>query len=212
MVYKEEVRLMVAECLEQEHTRTQEEVLMGIFDIICRLSSGTANHCMRVSKYSKVLAMGMGMSADEAEKLRQAAMLHDLGKVILPSAIVEKPGKLTMAEYETIKQHVIHGYNFLSGAKGETLSLAAQIALEHHERWDGTGYLQKKRDEISLAARIVSAADVFDALISERCYKEPWPLDKAKAEIIKQGGAQFDPSVTEAFQKCFAPIVDVIPA
>ena len=187
MTYKEEIRQMVLKLLEQERTHTQEDVVMSIFDIISRQSEETANHCAQVGKYSKVLAMGMGMTADKAEKLGQAAMLHDLGKIVLPTDIVEKPGKLTLEEYEVVKRHVVHGYDFLSGATGETLRLAAQVALEHHERWDGEGYLRKRGSDVCLEARIVSVADVFDALISERCYKKPWPLNEAREEIIRQG-------------------------
>ena len=197
---------MVMNLLEQERDHTQEEVVMSIFDIICRLSPETAYHCMRVSEYSEILAMGIGMSEDEAKRLGQAALLHDLGKIVIPADIIEKPGKLTQEEYEVVKRHVVHGYDFLSGATGETLRLAARIALEHHERWDGSGYLRERGHSICPEARIVSVADVFDALISERCYKKVWAPDKAKDEIIRNGGTQFAPDVAKVFQRIFCEV------
>ena len=212
MTYKEEIRRTVVKLLEQESIHTQEEVVLSIFEMMGRISSETATHCIQVGKYSEILAAGMGMPADKVKELKLAAMLHDLGKIVLPTNIVEKPGKLTPEEYEMVKRHVIHGYDFLVGASGETLRLAAQVALEHHERWDGEGYLRKRGSDVCLEARIVSVADVFDALISERCYKKPWPLNEAREEIIRHGGTQFDPTVTKVFERCIRKVFEAIPA
>ena len=209
---KEEIRKMIAEILKMEGACTQEESVQLIFEIVSRMQDETAKHGMQVGEYSRILATEMGMSADKAEQLRLAGMLHDLGKIVIPADIVEKPGKLSPEEYEIVKQHVIYGYDFLCGASGGILRLAAQVALEHHERWDGGGYLGKKGNDICLEARIVSVADVFDALISERCYKRPWPPEKARDEIIQLGGTQFDPAITRALEHCFEQIFETIPS
>ena len=134
-------------------------------------------------------------------------MMHDLGKLLISHEIVEKPDKLTDEEYELMKEHTQYGWDILSNSEGDIMEMARVIALQHHERWDGKGYPNGlQRDEISIYAQIVSVADVFDALTSERAYKNAWPIEKAKQEIIRQRGEQFSPVVVDAFISCFDEI------
>jgi len=144
------------------------------------------------------------MNTSDIENIKIAAMMHDLGKLLISHDIIEKTDKLTEEEYEIMKQHAKYGWDILSNSEGEIIAMARVIALEHHERWDGQGYPQGLRgDDISIYAQIVSVADVFDALSSERAYKPAWDLEKSKNEIIKQRGEQFSPAVVDAFIKCF---------
>ena len=118
----------------------------------------------------------------------------------VPNEIIEKPGKLTSEEYETIKEHSAFGESLLSRSQGEIMTIAQTIAYEHHERWDGKGYPRGlKGDQISIYAQIVSVADVYDALTSKRAYKDPWPAEEARKEIIGQRGYQFSPVVVDSF-------------
>ena len=135
----------------------------------------------------------------EVDLLRLASPLHDIGKIAIPDSILLKPGKLTPGEYDVVKTHTTIGARILSQSSSEVLCLAETIALAHHERWDGSGYLGLAGDDIPLDARIVSVVDVFDALVNERPYKEPWPADEAVAEIASLSGKHFDPDIVEAF-------------
>ena len=134
-------------------------------------------------------------------------MMHDIGKLMIPNEIIEKPGQLTDEEYEIIKKHTTYGNSMLSHSDGDIMSIAKSIAYEHHERWDGLGYPRGlKGDEISIYAQIVSVADVFDALTSRRSYKEPWDSVEAQVEIIRQKGQQFSPRIVDIFNKRFDEI------
>jgi putative two-component system response regulator len=136
------------------------------------------------------------------ELIRRAAPLHDIGKIGIPDAILLKPGKLTGAEFATVKRHTTIGAKILSGSESSLLRLAERIALSHHERWDGNGYPHRLcGEQIALAGRIVAIADVFDALTHERPYKNAWPVDQAVAEVIAQRGRQFDPALVDAFAR-----------
>jgi putative two-component system response regulator len=131
--------------------------------------------------------------------IRRAAPLHDVGKIGIPDAILLKLGKLTAAEFELVKTHTSIGARILSGSRFALLRLAEEIAFNHHERWDGSGYAGLAGNQIPLAGRIVGVADVFDALTQKRPYKPAWPVEEAIAEIERQRGLQFDPSIVEAF-------------
>ncbi len=144
----------------------------------------------------------MGWSQSQVELITRVAPLHDVGKIGIADAILLKPGKLTDEEFATMKQHTIIGAKILSGSTSPSLQMAEEIALTHHERWDGRGYpLGTAGEEIALTGRIVAVADVFDALTHERPYKKAWSMDEALAEIESQSGHQFDPSVVTAFLK-----------
>lgn len=124
--------------------------------------------------------------------------MHDVGKIAIPEAILDKPGKLNPEEWRVMQSHTTVGFNILNTSDGDITKLAAIIAHEHHERWDGDGYPnQKKGEEIHLFARITAIADVFDALLSERCYKEAWSLDKVVSLFKRECGFQFDPALVE---------------
>jgi putative two-component system response regulator len=132
--------------------------------------------------------------------IRRAAPLHDVGKIGIPDHILTKLGKLTPGEFDVIKTHTAIGARILSGSRFPLLQMAEQIALTHHERWDGDGYTPGlKHDAIPLSGRIVAVADVFDALTQQRPYKPTWPLAEAFAEIERQRARQFDARVAEAF-------------
>ncbi len=158
----------------------------------------TGGHVNRLDHYTRLIAIKMGINEIEAQTWGKASRLHDVGKVGIPDHILAKPGKLTDEEFEIIKKHTTIGAAILSHDK--SFDLARQIALSHHERWDGTGYPEAvKAGDLHLATRIVSVADVFDALISWRPYKSPWSIEKARSIIAENAGTQFDPDVVNAF-------------
>jgi putative two-component system response regulator len=160
----------------------------------------TGAHTRRVGESAAAIATALGLPQDEVELIRRAAPLHDVGKIAVPDAILRKPGRLTPEEFDQIKEHTVKGAAMLSGRAFPLLDLAQQIALTHHERWDGQGYPNGLAgDHIPLPGRIVAVADVFDALTHDRVYKEAWPAEEALHEIQTQAGRQFDPDVVEAF-------------
>jgi len=162
----------------------------------------TGNHIVRMSKYSTLLAEKLGLSAEGVQNIKYATPMHDVGKIGIPDNILTKPGKLTDEEFEIMTQHTIIGAKILAGSKAGILKVARQIALTHHEKWNGKGYprgLSGKKTPIM--GRIVGFADVFDALTSKRPYKEPYPIEAA-IEIIKlERGQHFDPAIVDVFLK-----------
>ncbi|MBI5209317.1 MAG: GAF domain-containing protein [Elusimicrobia bacterium] len=171
----------------------------------------TGKHLRRMSRFSGILGAGMGLGYEEAEDIRYAAPLHDVGKVAIPDTILRKPGKLDAAEYEEMKRHTIYGSQMLARAESRLLRLAARIAVAHHEHFDGTGYPhQLKGDLIPTEARIVAVADVFDALASERVYKGAWSVDEARGYILERSGTLFDPDVCASFDKRFDELRSVL--
>ncbi len=168
----------------------------------------TGKHLRRMSRLSGILASAMGMSYQESEDIRYASPLHDIGKVAIPDVILRKPEKLSVEEYEEMKRHTIYGSQMLINAESRLLRLAALIAIAHHESYDGTGYpYGLKGEAIPIEARIVSVADVFDALISKRVYKGAWTLEDALAHIKSLSGKQFDGAVVERLEQCFDDVV-----
>jgi putative two-component system response regulator len=161
----------------------------------------THEHAERVGRSVGRFAAALGQPVDEVELIRRAAPLHDVGKIGVPDAILLKPGKLDRNEYQLMKRHAGIGHRMLSGSGSRVLQLSAEIALTHHERWDGKGYpAGLRRDEIPLSGRLTAVADVFDALMHRRPYKEAWSIDAALAEIRHEVGRQFDPAVVEVFE------------
>jgi response regulator RpfG family c-di-GMP phosphodiesterase len=162
----------------------------------------TQEHARRIGRYSALLAPLLGWPEHDVELIRRAAPLHDIGKIGIPDGILLKPAKLRPEEFERVKTHSTIGAEILSGSASAVLRLAEEIALSHHERWDGTGYPRGLAGaDIPMSGRIVAVADVFDALTHARPYKEPWPLGRAVEEILSQSGRQFDPRVVEAFSR-----------
>ena len=165
----------------------------------------TGEHTVRVGDTCAAIAHQMGGDAEWCERLRLAARLHDIGKVAIPDSILLKPGPLTPAEFEVMKTHTTLGARILSGSSSPLVQLAEEVALNHHERWDGTGYPSALGGtDVPLAGRICAVADVFDALTSDRVYKKAWAVDDAVRYIERGAGTQFDPAVVEAFLRVAA--------
>jgi putative two-component system response regulator len=156
-------------------------------------------HVRRVGRLSARIAQTLALPPAEVDLIQRAARLHDVGKSVIPPAILLKPGPLTPREFEQMKSHTTLGARMLSGRGWPVLRRAEVIALTHHERWDGLGYLGLAGAAIPMASRIVTLADVYDALVAARPYKLAWPVADAIAEIRRQSGRQFDPRVVDAF-------------
>lgn len=162
----------------------------------------TFAHTERIRRSAALLAAALGLSDSEVELIRDAAPLHDIGKLGVSDAVLLKPGKLTPEELEHMRRHADTGATILSGSSSDVLRLGEEVARSHHEWWNGTGYPNGLQgDEIPLCARIVAVADVFDALTHKRPYKPAWPVDEAVAEIRRLRGIQFDPQVVDAFDE-----------
>ena len=162
----------------------------------------TGQHAGRIGRTSELLALELGIDPAEAMLIGHAARLHDIGKIGISDELLLKPGKYTDDEFTAMKLHPSIGARILSGSNNELLMMAEQIALTHHERWDGDGYpCGLAGDAIPLSGRIVTVADVFDALTHQRPYKDPWPVAVAVREILADAGTKFDPQVTEAFAR-----------
>lgn len=160
----------------------------------------TETHTVRVAKYSQLLAQKAGLSDKQIDIIHYSAPLHDIGKLGIPDEVLLKTGKYTDAEYDVMKKHTVIGYRILQNTRSEYLAAGKEIALSHHERYDGSGYpYGKKGNEIPIQARIVSISDVFDALLSERPYKKAWPFDDVVAYLAEQKGKQFDPRLVDIF-------------
>lgn len=184
--------------LIEENDQTQKEMIFLMSEAVEKRSKETGNHIRRVALYSRLLALAYGLSEEETYTLEFASPMHDIGKIGIPDAILNKPGKLTEEEFEKMKLHALYGHEILSASNKGMLKAAATVAYEHHEKWDGTGYpLGLKEDEIHIYGRITAVADVFDALGSQRCYKEAWPMDKIIELFKSQRGKQFDPRLVD---------------
>jgi hypothetical protein len=178
----------------------QAEVIHHLAQAVESRDQETGLHLERIGRLCELVGAAMGMTAGEAETLRNASLLHDVGKVGVPDAILHQPGRLAPAEREVMNRHTTVGGAILEGSSSPVIRMARQIALTHHERWDGGGYPHGLAgEEIPLPGRICAVCDVFDALLSERPYKRPWPLDDALAELRRGRGHQFDPAVVDAF-------------
>lgn len=189
----------------------QLTLIESISELVEAQSRETGQHIKRVAAYTELLCRAMGLSEEEVWKVSVASMMHDVGKIGISQDILHKPARLTDEEFEAVKKHVDHGYEILHNSPGEIMQIAAVIAQQHHERYDGTGYQHKlKGDQIDLFARCVAIADVFDALVSKRCYKESWSPEAARAEILEQSGHQFDPELTKLFDTHFDEFVSVM--
>ena len=194
-----------------------EQLQLAHIDLIQRLGraaeykdTDTGEHIARMSRYSKVLALAYGMSEYEAEQLKQAAPMHDVGKIGIPDSVLLKPGRLNENEYEHMKQHALIGAKILENSTSPLLQLAHKLALEHHEKWDGTGYpYGLKGEEISIEGRIVTIADVFDALTSKRPYKKAWSVEGALDLLKDEAGKHFDPQLVDLFIGQIDSIIEI---
>ncbi|MFC0333247.1 HD domain-containing phosphohydrolase [Paenibacillus sepulcri] len=196
--------------LQEEIQATQREIIYTMGQIGESRSKETGYHVKRVSEYSYVLALACGLSVEEAEQLKIVSPMHDIGKVAIPDAILQKPGKLTAEEYELMKQHTDIGYQLLKASGRQLLKTAAIIAYEHHEKWDGSGYPRGIRGEaIHLYGRITAIADVFDALGSKRVYKRAWELGRILELIREESGRHFDPQLVRIFMEQLPKLLEI---
>ncbi len=188
-----------------ENLHLNQELFESQLEMICLLAGAaetrsreTANHVKRVGLLAEYLARDMGLDEKTAESLRYAAPLHDIGKIAIPDAILNKPDAHTADETIIMRTHAEQGAQLLGQSRRPLLKLAAQIAATHHENWDGTGYpLGLSGNDIPIAGRITALADVCDALGSRRCYKEPWPAETVMAFLKEQRGKKFDPRLVD---------------
>ncbi len=162
---------------------------------------GTGNHVIRMAKYARLIAQATGkMTQQQCEDLEYAAPMHDIGKIGIPDKVLLKPGKLNAEEWQIMQTHTTIGHGILANSQSKYIQLGAVIALNHHERFDGNGYPNGlKATEIPFIARIVAVADVYDALVTSRPYKEAWDNDTARDYIVAQSGKHFDPVCVQAF-------------
>lgn len=182
--------------LNKEIIETQEELIYRLGDVVESRSNEAGNHIRRMSEVSYMLASKLGFSLEEAELLKQAAPMHDIGKIATPDKILLKPGKLNEEEMAEMRRHPSIGFDILNGSKRPILNAAAIISAQHHEKFDGTGYPNQLHGEnIHIYARIVAVADVFDALTHKRCYKEAWPLADVIDFFKTASGSHLDPKV-----------------
>jgi len=199
----EEVRKATAKIISQER-----ETIFCLARAVEYRDPETGAHIMRMAHYSRHIARLLGFSADQQDLILQAAPMHDVGKVGTPDHILLKPGKLTVEEFDIMKEHAAIGYKILDVNSSPLLRVAAEIAHTHHEKFDGSGYPRGLvGDAIPLLGRIVAVADVFDALTSHRPYKLAWSVDKARDLLLEGSGQHFDPACVNAFLEEFDNIL-----
>jgi len=198
---KERARSLERQVLEglREVEERERETLYRLARAIEFRDYGTGLHLIRMARFAGLIAEGLYLPDDEIRMLELAAPLHDIGKIGVPDAILLKHGRLTEEEYAVMRKHPHIGFEILRDSQSRFVQLGAEVALRHHERWDGSGYPDGLRgEEIPIHARIVALADVFDALISERPYKPAWAHDAAVAYVREKSGSLFDPGCVEA--------------
>lgn len=186
--------------LNEEIDETQKELIYALGEIAENRSVEAGHHVRRVGEISAMLGEKCGMPQEEVDSLRMAASMHDLGKLAINDSILNKPGRLTEEEFETMKTHSELGHEILCRSERPLLKMSAVVARQHHENFDGTGYPQGlSGEEISLYSRIVALADVFDALGTKRVYKEAWAREKILECIMGERGKKFDPQLVDLF-------------
>ncbi|MBP5363533.1 MAG: HD-GYP domain-containing protein [Ruminococcus sp.] len=191
----------------EETNHIQEEMIMSFAEVVENKSEQTGKHVRRVAEYSRIIALGMGIDEERAERLRLASTMHDIGKLLINDEILEKPARLTDEEFDEIKKHPGYGGKLLKNVEGDVMRMAKTVALEHHERPDGRGYPNgKSAEDISIEGQIVAVSDVYDALTSRRSYKQAWDPQVAYEEIIKGKGTQFGDAVVNAFIRVYPQI------
>jgi len=201
---------IIAAKLEEEITQTQREVVFTMGAIGESRSKETGNHVKRVAEYSKVLALAYGLDSKEAELLRQASPMHDIGKVAIPDNILNKPGRFNDQERAIMNRHAELGYQMIKSSSRPLLQAAAIVAYEHHEKWDGTGYPRSLAgEEIHIYGRITALADVFDALGSDRVYKKAWDDQQIFQLLRKERGKHFDPELIDLFFDNLETILEI---
>lgn len=206
-----DLRTEILEYKIRERTADLEEAQLEILERLALAAEfrddETGQHTQRVGRTAAILARALDLPGQQAKLIHQAAPLHDVGKLGIPDGILRKPGKLTAEEFEVMKTHTTIGAQILSGSRFPILRLAEEIALTHHERWDGTGYIGLAGERIPPSGRIVALADVFDAMTNDRIYRKAMPLEEALTEIELQRGRHFDPEMVDAFLRTMRPLL-----
>jgi HD-GYP domain-containing protein (c-di-GMP phosphodiesterase class II) len=177
----------------------QKGLIYSFAEISESKSKFTGEHIKRVAAYMRIMGKASGFDDEYNEMLATASMMHDIGKLMISEEILDKPDKLTDEEYQIMKNHVLYGEALLKNCPGEIMHLACILAKEHHERWDGTGYLGMKGEEIAYISRLMAVCDVYDALTSDRYYKKGWSVEDTFDEIVRLSGKHFDPAVVKLF-------------
>lgn len=203
--------------LEQKVEERTKELKKTRLEIIQRLGRAaeykdneTGLHVIRMSHYSRVIAEKLDYGKDWSELIFQAAPMHDIGKIGVPDKILLKPGKLDAEEWNIMRKHPLFGYEIIGKHESELLKLSREVAISHHEKWNGSGYpYGKKEIDIPLSGRIIAIADVFDALTSERPYKKAWTVEKALEVINNDSGIHFDPELVRIFNKSLDEILAI---
>jgi HD-GYP domain-containing protein (c-di-GMP phosphodiesterase class II) len=201
-----------------ENAQLYGELRAAAKDTIFRLASAaeykdmdTRNHLERMSRFCAIISEEIGMPAEWTMSLQLAAPMHDIGKLGVPDAILKKPGKLSDEEWTEMKRHPLYGAEILKGSDNELLRMSQRVALSHHEWWDGSGYPHGlKREEIPIEGRIVTLADVFDALTSKRCYKPAFDIEESLRIVREGSGQHFDPALVDAFFRALPRIKQVM--
>ncbi|MDQ0456884.1 HD domain-containing phosphohydrolase [Rhizobium paknamense] len=209
-----------AEWLRREVEKAVSELRLREQEIIERLTLAagykdpeTSRHTLRVAAYSEAIARELGLPDQVCIDLKLAAPMHDIGKVAMPDTVMLKQGKLTESEYREMQSHAQIGSEILAKSHSSLLQLASEIAVSHHERWDGQGYPNRLAgDAIPLSGRIVCIADNFDALTTERPYKPAWSYERTVEHILGRSGTQFDPACVEAFERALPVIREIMEA
>jgi len=195
---------LLLEVKVKERTKEIQDIQLELVQRLLRAAefrdNDTGNHIRRIGEFAAALGKLIGLDAEYCNRLFQASMMHDVGKIAIPDSILLKPDKLTDFEMEIMKKHTIKGAEILADSSSEVLRLGEEIALTHHEKWDGSGYPRGlKGAEIPLSGRITAICDVFDALRSERPYKKAWSLEDVIATMKQERGYHFDPSLLDTF-------------
>jgi len=193
--------------MHQVQARLQVELEQSYLDTVQNLAraveyrdADTGVHLIRITEYCELIAEGLKLPAEQARLILYASPMHDVGKIGVPDHVLLKPGKLNEEEWKIMQDHTVMGAEILGGSKGDILQLAAQIALTHHERWDGSGYPNGLAGpEIPIGGRILAVADVWDALRSKRPYKEVWPVEECRAALEEKRGTHLDPQIVDIF-------------
>lgn len=198
--------------LHEEIHNTQKEIIEKLGEVVETRSNETAFHVHRVAELSEILAKAYGLSDEDANMLKMASPMHDIGKIGISDNILLKPEKLTEKEYEVMKTHAVIGADILKSSKRVLLQTAAIVAEEHHERYDGTGYPKGlSGEDIHIYGRITAIADIYDALVHKRCYKDAWKIEDAKQYLKDESGKIFDPKLVNLFFENYKKIEAMSP-
>jgi response regulator RpfG family c-di-GMP phosphodiesterase len=201
-VLEREVRQRTAMIRQRE-----EEIALRLLSVAGVRDGETGSHVRRIGLYAAAVGEALGWDISRSEDMKIAAPMHDIGKIGIPDAILRKPGRLTQAEYAIMQRHTVIGADMLSGSDIPLLNMGREIALCHHEKWNGGGYPNGlKGDDIPIAARIVAIVDVYDAMLSRRVYKEPIPETEALSIMAQAAGQDFDPALFDLFTQILPKI------